>query len=81
MGELSRRVARSFDVWDGVTPFLHYEEGEADHPVTRGQLAAFGAAVCQALIELGLAMEKIAPDKLAGEPIPSDDTHASEDVL
>lgn len=73
MGELSRRVALSFDAWDTATPFLHYEGEEADNPVTRREIAVFGVAVRQALIELALAVEKIAPDKLAGEAIPRKD--------
>jgi hypothetical protein len=72
VGELSRRVALSFDTWDGATPFLHYEEGEADHPVTRGELASFSTALRQALIELATAIEKIAPDQLAGDPVRAD---------
>lgn len=73
MGELSRRVALSFDAWDSRTPFLRYEREEADDPVTHRELAVFGVAVRQALIELALALEKIAPDKLAGGPMSPDE--------
>jgi len=62
MGELSRKMARAFDVWDSHTPFLRYEDGEADTPVTRRELAVFGLAVRQALVDLAIGIEKLTGD-------------------
>jgi hypothetical protein len=65
MGDVSRRVARAFDVWDSETPFLRYDGGEEDMAVTRTEIAALGLAIRQALVELALAIEKL--DSTASE--------------
>ncbi len=69
VGELSRKMARAFDLWDSHTPFLRYESGEDAAPVTRRELAVFGLAVRQALVDLAIGIEKLDPEKLAGDPI------------
>jgi hypothetical protein len=59
MGELSRRVARAFDVADGLAGFLPpVTPDAAQEPITKMQLASFAFAVRQALIDLALAIEQ-----------------------
>jgi hypothetical protein len=60
-------------VWDSHTPFLGYENAEADSPVSRKELAVFALAVRQALVDLAVGIEKLDPEKLAGDPPPADD--------
>ncbi len=68
MGNLSRRVAQAFDVWDSETPFLRYDVDEGDRAVTKTEFAALGLAIRQAFVEFALAVEKLDPKAPEDDP-------------